>query len=507
MQFQRPNKEGMNTNSPQKKIRNAIIGSLLLICVYFMRPLFHGLIMFFYTNPMITACLFALIGSIIYIIVKAQAEQNPTVIYRNTGRIFFGIIIFIIIIVFGKPLLLAMTQKVIVTETPYTRMQIMPETSEIRVLPRDVAHRYMVDSLQKSKEKIGTVEILTMNGSMVWGAPRVPDGKILYYTQKNSGMMTTKATELRKDIMLYDQVFQKGDEMGFFDNIHWNLYKEKYFMTPTEINYVYDDENQEFKMVIPFIRYAFSFPVMVPKLGGVFVVDSDGTIQTYTPAQAEALPLLNDTWIYPASLARVTVESYKYRLGVMNAFFYHEDEIEITDSNDTMNKQPYLMRTKEGLKWIIAAEPYGESYGIFKMFFIDARTGDVELYELDEESSLTGPVRAIDYVEQKFPTIDWFSTTVVEPRPYVIRGELYWMLSITPRDYAGVTYTVLLNAKTNEMHAFETKDAIEEFIYGEIKSDETTDFDMSKDEKILEKIKKLEEDLRELKELVYHQEE
>ena len=147
--------------------------------------------------------------------------------------------------------------------------------------------------------------------------------------------------------------------------------------------------------------------------------------------------------------------------------FLHKDQIEISDVYGQANRQPFLMDTTDGLKWVVATEPWGQSYGIFKIFLVDAFSGRIDLLELDEEMTLTGPVRVVSYVRKNFPTIDWSTSQVIEPRPYTRDGVLYWMLSITPMDFAGVSYTVLVNSETNEVYGFQKDDELLAFLKGE----------------------------------------
>ncbi|GAG21429.1 unnamed protein product, partial [marine sediment metagenome] len=240
-----------------------------------------------------------------------------------------------------------------------------------------------------------------------------------------------------------------GEDIGIFDNIYWNLYNKRYFVNLGDIYYIYKKDH--ILTVAPIIAYKFKFPVMIPYYAGVFVLDEQGKISYYTPNQVEKIEEFQNNRAYPGELARLYVDSYKYYLGVINTWFLHKDQIEISDVYGLANRQPFLMPTEQGLKWIIATEPYGESYGVFKIFLVDALTGKIDMLELDEDQTLTGPVRVISYVKKKFPRIDWSTTGIVEPRPFIINGKLYWMLSITPRDYAGIAYTVFVNSENNEV--------------------------------------------------------
>ncbi len=506
----KPHTIDINTKSSDflNKIIKAAVVIVLLLAVlgYYFRPLFHDFAMFFYTNPIITFLLLVILIAAGGSLWKAK-QKGENVFIKGTNFspvVSIAIMLLVLVFIFGAPLLDALKGKYIYELTEYNKIDEMASTSDIRIVPLGVASRYLVDSLQKSREKVGNIEILYINNTLMWGAPRIPDGTLLYYTQKVNGLITTKASDLQKNIKLYNQEFPVADGIGFFDNIYWKIYKEKFFVTPDNIIYVFDNESNDFKIIVPFISYKFKFPVMVPYFGGVYVIDKEGNIDIYSPEEAAEIDYIKSTWVYPETLARQYVDSYKYNNGIINTWFIHEDQIEIADTYDRFNRQPFLMDTEEGLKWIVAVEPYGQSYGIFKIFFVDAVTGEMELYELGEESSLTGPVRAVDYVKQKFPTIDWYSATIVEPRPYVVDSVLYWMLSITPNDYAGVTYTVFLNSENNEMHAFQTLEEIEDFIRGGIVVDDDDDNETEEitNEIIIDKIEFIEDELEELKEML-----
>jgi len=120
---------------------------------------------------------------------------------------------------------------------------------------------------------------------------------------------------------------------------------------------------------------------------------------------------------------------------------------------------------------------------------------------MDEDKTLTGPVRVVDYVRKKFPTIDWGEFTIIEPRPYVINTKLYWMLSITPADFAGISNTVFVDAETNDVISFETDDGVIEFVSkGTITIEDKKEELITKDKEDL--IKEIEDKLEELKELI-----
>ena len=81
----------------------------------------------------------------------------------------------------------------IVNDIEYNKITELPDSTQVRILPRAVAGRYLEDSLQKSREKLGPLDFVYINQSLVWTAPRIPDGTILYLTQPVKGIMTANA--------------------------------------------------------------------------------------------------------------------------------------------------------------------------------------------------------------------------------------------------------------------------------------------------------------------------
>lgn len=122
------------------------------------------------------------------------------------------------------------------------------------------------------------------------------------------------------------------------------------------------------------------------------------------------------------------------------------------------------MVTREGLKWFVSAEPYGESRGVFKVFLIDAATGHVQVLHLPPDQTLTGPTRAIDYMRKANPLVDWSRFEIIEPLPFVRDGVLYWKVVVMPQDAAGIAYQAFVDARTNRVYAVESDEEVARFL-------------------------------------------
>jgi len=449
---------------------------IIILVLWFFRPWFHGFFMMFYKNPIIIQLV------VIWFIVHKTLLKNSKKVLKidteiDTGvvvnpiymtRIAGSILLLFILITFGFMFSNIMPQVHVVNEMNYNKIYTLPETKEnIRLMPFEVAYRYNRDSLQLSQFKLGTENIAIVNGSMAWVFPLIPDGMIIQFTLKNYGIVFIDATTQERSSQIVQKNMNIGEGMQIFDNLWWNLYKTEYLVTTDDPYYI--TYNDDIYTVVSTTKYSFhnflGLFYTVPRFGGVFLVNSAGDVQFLTPDEAKENSLLKDNRIFPEDLARFYIESYKYNKGIINRFFIHENQIEIRDFV-TYNKQPYLMYTESGLKWFISTEPQGESHGVFKIFMIDAITGHIEMFELPIEETLTGPMKATDFVRRENPMVDWTRFRIVEPLPFIKNGILYWKVVVIPNDAAGIAYQAFINSRTNLVIELQEDRDIQLFIKG-----------------------------------------
>jgi hypothetical protein len=283
---------------------------------------------------------------------------------------------------------------------------------------------------------------------------------------------------------IVNQEFRRGEGMALYRNVGWALKREKFFAHHTNQYYVLDGE--ELLGVVPYISYGFSFPVMVPRWGGVLVVHPDGEIENLSPEEAIKDGRFEGERLYPEQLARRVGDVWKYRNGYWNTWFAHKNEAQIPqiDSPEgqstldeqpaapqgtSTNQMPFLIPTGEGPQWFTAAEPYGKSFSMYQGIYVDAHSGEVTYFKPDTGSALIGVNKALDYAKATFPNYQWgLNAVILEPRPVVKDETLYWMATITNADKAGVNQTVMVNAsKQGEVTVLETYEDVVAFVEGE----------------------------------------
>ncbi len=353
----------------------------------------------------------------------------------------------------------------------------MHDTTGLRFLPYDVAARFGLNTQDEPTLMLGGFEPLSNGeGGIDWVAPREPNGLYNSLVNNQNGVMVIQpdgSAEITR------QEFKRGEGMAFYRNVGWQLKRDKFFAHHTNQYYVLDGE--ELLGIVPYISYRFSFPVMVPKWGGVLVVHPDGEIENLSPQEAIQDGRFEGERLYPEQLARKVGDVWKYRNGYWNTWFAHEDEAQIPQINTpedqnaaslegtSTNQMPFLIPTEEGPQWFLAAEPYGRSFSMYQGIYVDGHSGEVKYFKPDSGSALIGVNKALDYAKATFPNYQWgLNAVILEPRPVVKDETLYWMATITNADKAGVNQTVMVNAsEQGEVTVLETYEDVVSFVEGE----------------------------------------
>ena len=418
----------------------------------------------FWMHP--TGWALIVIAVIIFIAIYA-ANHNE---YNEPGAATWIVGILLTIGLIGYGILSpALARQYLIQGLQPTALETLPETTEVRYLPMPVAERYGANQIQDPAHHLGDMDPLDTGGEIDWVAPLVPTGTWNWLTGQTDGFVIITPDGESETI---HQPMRYGEGMAITDNITWQLWRIHYNVDLPEFYYIRSGD--EVLAIAPYVAYRYQFPVRVPYWGGVFVVHANGLIEDLSPEAAVADPRFEGQRLYPEALALRIAKAWEFRGGISNAWFTHRDQTEVPHIDGEDNQMPYLIPTDQGPMWFVGMEPYGPAYSIFKILFVDAHDGSLRLYELPAESGMMSPNRAGGYVRAAFPTYQWYQKSenssgnlfAIEPRPLTRDGVLYWQMSITNIDYAGVTQTVLVNAGDNSVVYFENLEEIERFLDG-----------------------------------------
>lgn len=448
-----------------------IILAILAGLVWISRPMWHWCFMEVYVHPPIwTSLVIAIIGAIGFKLQKRHVWRKRKLIEAaGIAATAFFILIFISI---AAPLAEMYPQCYLSQNLAVSEIEELPEIdpSVVRIMPFEVSQRYAKDALQYPRFQLGTGDIAFINKTPHWAYGLIPDGVINFFVLKDKGAVYVDMTTSKKNSEIIEKDMEIGEGMGVTDWYKWKLYKKKYWVNYEDLYFV--PAGEELYIVVPmvFYEYHWRFPTFytVPKWGGVALIDSEAHIEFLTPEQALKHPVLKDQKLFPERLSRYYINSFRYINGIINKLGFHEEELKIAEVPGQQSEQPFLVVTKEGLKWFIACEPFGEkTHGIFKVYLIDARTGEIQCNTQPKNELLTGPVKACDYVRAANPIVDWNRMTPIEPIPVTVQKKLYWQVRVVPKDASGIAYTAMVNAETNDVIELKTDKSIRQFIKGE----------------------------------------
>lgn len=453
------------------RVRLLVSLVVVLFLAWLVSPVFHGLVMTLYLNwPFF---LVVVVGTVLGAYLWSIGDKDPAKIVAVVAAVAALAYLFV-----SGPL----RDLRYLDSIEAGEIQEMPDTTGLRFLPYDVAARFGLNTQDEPTLVLGDFEpIDNGDGGIDWVAPREPNGPWNSIVNNQDGAVVIEPDGSAESI---SQEFRRGEGMALYRNVSWQLTREKFFAQHTNQYYVLDGE--ELLGVVPYITYGFSFPVMVPRWGGVLVVHPDGEIEDLSPQEATNDGRFEGERLYPEELARKVGEVWKYRNGYWNTWFAHKDEAQIPQINPpedqgatdeqaatlqgtSTNQMPFLIPTGEGPQWFLAAEPYGRSFSMYQGIYADAHSGEITYFKPDTGSALIGVNKALDYAKAAFPNYQWgLNAVILEPRPVVKDKTLYWMATITNADKAGVNQTVMVNAsKQGEVTVLETYEDVVAFVEGE----------------------------------------
>lgn len=333
----------------------------------------------------------------------------------------------------------------------FSRIAELPRTESARIMPLEVAEQISASGFDSSTERLAQFHVvLDPEGRMIWTSGQVPDGFFRRWNKKTQGIVSQPADITSRDLTVTDQQMDVSPDVKLTDSVRWRAYKENFFSDIASTTFMLDDQGEPV-IVAPYIEYE-GFWTKVPVLGGVYLIDSAGNIEDLSPEEAARQPFLaRSGQIFPATLARHVQESYKYKGGILNRFFVHDDQTELPDTGAS-NQQPYLTAF-QGMapQWVSSAEPYGRSYATKAVFLTDSVTGLTQVWSPAENSSLSGPAKALDVVKGlAIPGILFSKFRAIEPRPIVHDGRLQFVVSVVPNTFNTVTKTVIVDAASNK---------------------------------------------------------
>jgi hypothetical protein len=451
---------------------------LVFLFLWWVRPIFHGLVMFFYTSPIVwlppIAILAIGLGVRRYRRPKLSRRDLELLAGREGGEagggarrhlpsvgvgVVSGLAFFAFLLgaAFKGPL----TSRAIYKHTEYASIGGLPEGGVVRLVPQEVAVQIASSGFNSPTEKLTDFRSVLTPEGLAWTAFRTPDGAIRIFSKKSQGFVTLNAESTERRVKASDAELEVAPGQLLTDNLRWRLLKRHYLIDLANPVGALDTDGRPI-IIVPYLSYK-GWLIRRPVLGGVFVVHPDGEIEDLSPDEARKRPEITSTGrLFPDTLARRIQDAYAYKRGIWNRFFLHEEQTQISDTES--NQQPYLIDFGDrGAKWVTVAEPYGQAFAANAIFLTDTVTGKTEIWRVSRNASLSGNRRAVQTVRSvSIPGVVFASEgakgtggrfKVVEPRPVFVRGRLLYLVSVIPENGNSVSKSVVVDAARNKVVA------------------------------------------------------
>jgi hypothetical protein len=441
----------------------AIVAVLVaLVAAWFVRPVFHGLAMFVWTAPIVwlPPLLLLAAGGLLL----RRSRRSWTTLddlragVRPPGWLAAFPAIALVLFIVGAALQGPLVGRAIVNATTYEPIDGLPPNGQVRLVPREVAEQNAASAFNSPTETLTDFRIVNTEEGLRWTALRTPQGAFRTFTRKSQGLVELDAGQTARSLRQVDAELEVAPGLQVTDNLRWRLLKRRYLVRledPVGI-----ETEQGPRIVVPYLEFK-GVLIRRPVHGGVFVVSPDGSIEDLEPEEAARRPELARTGrLFPDTQARRVHDAFQYDKGVWNAWFVHEDQTQITDTE--VNRQPYLVNFDGlGPQWVTVAEPHGRAFAASAIFLTDAVTGRTRIWRVPRGTSLSGNRRAIQAVRAvSIPGVDFGDGTpgsgnfrVVEPRPVFVRDRVVYLASIIPNTANAVSKTVVVDAETNKLVA------------------------------------------------------
>jgi hypothetical protein len=442
-----------------------VLALIALAILWFFRPWLHGLVLFFWTAPLVwlpPLAVLAVVG-VRQWHVRRDIVRRLRAGSRPSGALIAAPILAFVLFIVGAGLNGPLVSRSIYTHTDYASIPALPAGGTVRLLPKEVAEQIAAGGFNSPTEQLTDFHIVRSKDGLAWTAMRTPDGAFRIFSKKSQGVVALDAEQTARTVREVDAPFKYAPGLRVTDNLRWQLLKRHYLIRLGEETAILDAAGQPL-IVVPYMKYK-GLLIRRPVFGGVFVVHPDGRIEDLSPAAAAARPeLVASGRIFPEALARRVQDAYAYKKGLWNTWFVHEEQTHISDTED--NQQPYLIDfgPARGAKWVTVAEPYGRAFAVNAIFLTDAVTGKTEIWRVPRGESLTGNRRALETVRSvTIPGVDFAGRNqsggrggdfrVVEPRPVFVAGRLVYLISIVPDAANSVSKTVIVDAARNKVTA------------------------------------------------------
>ncbi len=471
--------------------------------VWFFRPWFHWLLYSVFYSPFGAIALGGgfIVATLIYLAPPFSSRSSDSVMMK--GIMFGAIFAFLLVVGVLVGGIGGVFEEMDKADTAMENVEIVDEPPEMneenpRVTPRAVSDTQTDGTFSYPQHTLGESDIArTEDGNLAWSYPIVPDQTRNQFSDNQRGLVHADMTAMEsRSVDTYDEhEYTYGQNMRLWDNVEWQMKKadDGFFSQYNDDPYeVYHDG--EAYMVYPKTGHEWNraygvIPYTKPVWDGVALVHQDGTIEHLDAEEAQERPELDGQRLYPLDVSEEYSEALQYREGFWNQFWLGEYDNVVVPSDvpsDTGNDQPFVVDMEdETMGYVYAMQPPGGGTGLSELWYFNAETGDMEVYETGSDN-VFGPDRAVGIAQGTDTRTEWGpdgDAMAVEPIPMTVDGTLYWHIKVVTADQTDVVRNIFVNAESgsstddteeaaDDAVVMESTTEVEEFIAGDIDEDD-----------------------------------
>lgn len=336
---------------------------------------------------------------------------------------------------------------------------VVTSPDAVRYTPLFVARNEIVQRLNESAFTVlpKETDAVEWNGHLAYVAPLTPDGLINALTEPTDGLMVYDdhdATADRDRVSRIRLPWRFGEGMQIWDNMYRMLARSDPFAQYGNGYYV-RLESGEIIAAVPKLKYRWRFLWRVPYWHSTVLVYPDGKTEEISAGNAIKDPRFGRARLFPEELARYIVYAQKFDMGPLSGLYNRRGKIKVPEL-PLQNQMPYLMEGADGEQyWITATEPAGQSAALFRMYYINGRTGERSVFEWDPDQGVLGPERGIQRVKS-LPGYNWVDPSSGAGDFHVLEAiaitrpqdpnRLWWKYTITTAGLTGVVKTVVVDS-------------------------------------------------------------
>jgi hypothetical protein len=246
-----------------------VAGVVALAVLWLVRPIFHGLAMFFWTEPLAWLPPVAVLVAGLVLLRRSRRGWKTLDDLREGMRpppylIAFPVVAFVLFIL-GTSLQAPLVSRALFNATTYEEIGGLPPGGRVRLVPREVAEQTAASAFNSPTERLTDFRIVNTPDGLRWTALRTPQGAFRVFNRKSQGLVVLDAQQTARSLRQVDAEFQTAPGLQITDNLRWRLLKRRFLIKLEDAVGIETPRGP--RIIVPYLSYK-GILIRRPALGG-----------------------------------------------------------------------------------------------------------------------------------------------------------------------------------------------------------------------------------------------